>query len=132
MSELSAESPTHSTVPRPVITLDLVVLDTDDPPRLAEFYNALLGWHTERADDDWITITGGPGARLAFQLAPNHRPPTWPDNDLPQQSHLDLHVDQLQEAAAYAESIGARRASGAEEGFIVFLDPSGHPFCLCD
>ena len=132
MSELSAETSTPPARTRPAITLDLVVLDTDDPPRLASFYNALLGWQTESEEEDWITITGGQGARLAFQLAIGHRPPTWPDNDVPQQVHLDLQVEDLDEAAAYAESIGARRVSGAQEGFIVFLDPSGHPFCLCD
>ena len=59
--------------------------------------------------------------------------PTWPDNAVPQQFHLDLHVDDLNEAAAYAESIGARRATSGDHSpnFIVFLDPSGHPFCLC-
>jgi len=132
MSELSAETTNPPARTRPAITLDLVVLDTDDPPRLASFYNALLGWQTESEEEDWITITGGPGARLAFQLAIGHRPPTWPDNDVPQQVHLDLQVEDLEEATAYVESIGARRASGAQEGFIVFLDPSGHPFCLCN
>lgn len=120
------------TVHRPSITFDIVALDTADPPALAEFYNTLLGWSTERVDDDWITISGGAGARLAFQLAPDHQPPTWPDNEVPQQIHLDLRVDDLAEATAYAESIGARRLTEAREGFVVFLDPSGHPFCLCD
>ena len=116
------------------IRFDVVALDTPDPPRLAEFYTALLGWEVERADEDWITISGGSGARLAFQLAPDHRPPTWPDPSVPQQLHLDLAVDDLAAASRFAESLGARRVSGPEvqEGFVVFLDPSGHPFCLCD
>jgi catechol 2,3-dioxygenase-like lactoylglutathione lyase family enzyme len=111
----------------------MVVLDTDDPPRLAEFYTALLGWQVEESDEDWITIGGDSGARIAFQLALNHKPPTWPDNAVPQQLHLDLEVDDLDQAAAYAEAIGARRAANGDHApdFIVFLDPSGHPFCLC-
>ena len=34
---------------------------------------------------------------------------------------------------AYAESLGARRVEGAgqEGNFIVLIDPSGHPFCVC-
>jgi len=113
--------------------VDDVVLDTDDPPRLAEFYTALLGWQIEETEDDWITIGGDSSTKLAFQLAMNHKPPTWPDNAVPQQFHLDLQVDDLNEAAAYAESIGARRAANGDHSpnFIVFLDPSGHPFCLC-
>jgi predicted enzyme related to lactoylglutathione lyase len=108
-------------------------LDTDDPRRLAEFYSALLGWEIESVNDGWTTITGGPAGQMDFQLALNHKPPTWPDNAVPQQSHLDLQVDDLDQAAAYAESIGARRAVSGDHApdFIVFLDPSGHPFCLC-
>jgi predicted enzyme related to lactoylglutathione lyase len=123
---------TEPAVSRPAISFDIVVLDTDDPARLATFYNTLLGWHTEREDDDWITISGGEGPRMAFQLAPNHQAPTWPDPGVPQQSHLDLKVEDLTAAAAYVESIGGRRVGDAQEDFIVFLDPSGHPFCLCD
>jgi predicted enzyme related to lactoylglutathione lyase len=125
-------SATEPAVSRPAISFDIVVLDTDDPARLATFYNALLGWHTEREDDDWVTISGGGGARMAFQLALNHQAPTWPDPAVPQQSHLDLKVEDLRAAAAYVESIGGRRVTDIEEDFIVFLDPSGHPFCLCD
>ena len=115
------------------VRFDTVALDTADPPRLAAFYTALLGWEVERADDDWITISGGAGARLAFQLAPDHQPPTWPDPAVPQQIHLDLAVDDLAVASRFAESLGARRVSGPEtpDDFVVFLDPSGHPFCLC-
>jgi len=117
---------------RPRISVDYVVLDTDDPPRLAEFYTALLGWQVEETEDDWI-IGGASGTKIAFQLALNHKPPTWPDNAIPQQYHLDLQVDDLDTAVGYAESIGARRAASGDHSpnFIVFLDPSGHPFCLC-
>ena len=118
---------------RPKISVDYVVLDTDDPPRLAEFYTALLRWQIEETEDDWITIGGDSIPKIAFQLAMNHKPPTWPDNAVPQQFHLDLQVDDLNEAAVYAESIGARRATNGDHSpnWIVFLDPSGHPFCLC-
>jgi predicted enzyme related to lactoylglutathione lyase len=118
---------------RPKIGVQSVVLDTDDPRRLAEFYTALLGWKVESIEDEWITITDGSAWQMDFQLALNHKRPTWPDNEVPQQSHLDLQVDDLDAAAAYAESIGARRATSGDHSpdFIVFLDPSGHPFCLC-
>jgi catechol 2,3-dioxygenase-like lactoylglutathione lyase family enzyme len=131
----STAEPTSATsgASRPSISFGDVVLDTDDPPRLAEFYTTLLGWRVVETEDDWITIADGSGARIAFQLVLNHKPPTWPDNAVPQQFHLDLDVDDLDKAAAYAESIGARRAESGDHSpnFIVFLDPSGHPFCLC-
>ncbi len=118
---------------RPTITLGEIVLDTDDPPRLAEFYSALLGWPITRRDEDWWSIGTDAGPRLSFQLAPDHRPSSWPDDDVPQQVHLDLDVPELPSAVAYAESLGATLAdnSRSTETFVVLLDPSGHPFCLC-
>jgi len=124
-----------TTETRPDVRLDLVVLDTDNPRGLAEFYAALLGWTiTDDSDESWVNVRGeGGGIGLAFQLALNHKPPTWPANEVPQQFHLDLDVPDLDEAASYAESLGAKRVEGAgqEGNFIVLLDPSGHPFCVC-
>lgn len=122
-----------------LVRFDVVVLDTPDPAGLAGFYCDLLGWRVERADDDWVTIRGddgsgpGAGARMSFQLAPDHVAPTWPDPQVPQQVHLDLRVDELEPAGAFAESVGARRVHGPgeEPDFWVYLDPAGHPFCLC-
>ena len=109
------------------------MFDTDDPPRLAEFYATLLGWQIEYVEDDWISVTSGTGVRLGFQLAPHHRPPTWPANEVPQQIHLDLLVTEMEQAAAFAESHRCHRLPGvgSETTFWVFTDPSGHPFCLC-
>ena len=133
ISDTNAASDAATQLETPSISLQAVVLDTDDPKGLAEFYAALLGWEIEPPEDDWVTIVGGASGQLDFQLALNHKPPTWPDNSVPQQFHLDLHVDDLAEATAYAESLGARRATNGDHSpnFIVFLDPSGHPFCLC-
>ncbi len=133
ISDTNAASDAATQPETPRIGLQAVVLDTDDPKGLAEFYAALLGWEIEPPEDDWVTIVGGASGQLDFQLALNHKPPTWPDNSVPQQFHLDLHVDDLAEATAYAESLGARRATNGDHSpnFIVFLDPSGHPFCLC-
>jgi catechol 2,3-dioxygenase-like lactoylglutathione lyase family enzyme len=129
---MTADSETDTSA-RPRIGFDMVVLDTDDPPRMADFYTALLGWQVEGTEDDWITLRGEGDARIAFQLALNHKPPTWPDNEVPQQLHFDFEVDDLDAASAYAISIGARPVEGPEQSdsFRVFLDPSGHPFCLC-
>ena len=85
---------------------------------------------TIRADDG---PGPGTGVRLAFQLATDFVAPTWPEPGVPQQAHLDLAVDDLASAGAFAESVGARRVHGpgTEQDFWVYLDPSGHPFCLC-
>ena len=118
---------------RPAVSIDTIVLDTDDLSGLATFYGELLGCKITSNEEDWITLKGDADVALGFQLAPNHRPPTWPSNDVPQQIHLDLHVNDLEEAARFAESLGARRVKDVSPNgsFIVFVDPSGHPFCLC-
>jgi predicted enzyme related to lactoylglutathione lyase len=61
--------------------------------------------------------------------------PEWPGGT-PQQIHLDLHVDNLQEAHEKAISLGAKllkpaRDPEAAEGYQVYADPAGHPFCFC-
>lgn len=112
-----------------------VVLDCPDPRGLAAFYSDLLGWPITSVEDDWVVVTdGGPPMRLAFQLAPDYRPPVWPDPERPQQLHLDLQVDDLDEAERQAIKIGARKHEhqpSEEDSFRVFLDPAGHTFCLC-
>jgi catechol-2,3-dioxygenase len=132
------QSARHQTATdRPGIVLGDIVVDTDDPPRLAVFYAALLGWEIVRREDDWWSVGPEDGSRpvLSLQLALDYRPPSWPDNEVPQQFHLDLDVPaaELAESVAYAESLGATMAdnSRSESTFVVLLDPSGHPFCLC-
>lgn len=116
------------------VRLDLAVLDAPDIKTLARFYAGLLDWSIVDESDDWITVRGESGAGLAFQLAPDYRPPTWPEDAVPQQAHLDLTVDDLDAAETRALALGAR-ATGlpgrADATFRVYLDPAGHPFCLC-
>ena len=118
----------------PIAILDLTVLDAPDPRALAEFYGALLGWEVVGEYDDWVTVRGaGGGPGLAFQLAPDHVAPTWPDNTVPQQSHLDLTVPDLDRGEQQVLALGARVTGQPERpgNFRAFLDPAGHPFCLC-
>ncbi len=124
---------TEQSVQTPIATFGLTVLDTPDPRALAEFYCAILGWEVTDAQDDWVTIRGSGGLGLGFQLAPDHVPPTWPDNAVPQQFHLDLTVADLDRGEAQVVALGARTTGLPERasGFRAFLDPSGHPFCLC-
>ena len=70
------------------------------------------------------------------QLAPDHVPPKWPEGPQQQQIHLDLYVEDVAAAHDEALALGARllqpaRAINAAEGFQVYADPAGHPFCLC-
>ncbi len=109
------------------------VIDTPDPRALAAFYAELLGGRITRTDDDWVDVTHG-GGKLSFQLAPDLRPPRWPDPEQPQQVHLDVEVDDVHAAERRVLELGARRLPGEggdeKSGFRVYADPTGHPFCL--
>lgn len=112
--------------------LEKTVLDCPDPQELSAFYARLLSMRVVERSEDWVVIGREAGMReLAFQRAPGYRPPRWPSSEHPQQLHLDVRVDSVEEAEALVLSLGARRAPGSPEtGYRVFLDPAGHPFCL--
>jgi catechol 2,3-dioxygenase-like lactoylglutathione lyase family enzyme len=112
--------------------LEKTVIDCPEPRALAAFYAAVLGMRVNEDGDDWVVIGRVPGAReLAFQRAPVFVPPRWPDPRHPQQLHLDIRVDDVDEAERAVLALGARRLPAErEQGFRVFADPVGHPFCL--
>ena len=115
-----------------IATFSSVALDCREPLVLAEFYSALTGAPIARADDDWVELAADGGASIAFQLAPGHVPPQWPGEEHPQQIHLDFDVPDLDAAEEQVLAIGARKHE-VQPGttFRVYLDPAGHPFCLC-
>jgi catechol 2,3-dioxygenase-like lactoylglutathione lyase family enzyme len=104
-----------------------VVLDCADPAALAGFYSELLGLPVTYRSDDWVVVAASEAASgLAFQLAPGHRRPTWPDPAVPQQLHLDIMVEDVTAAGPRALALGAVKLAGDN----VYADPAGHPFCL--
>jgi catechol-2,3-dioxygenase len=107
-----------------------VVIDCPYPRALAEFYTELLGLKVLSDAEDWVTIGDGVGTRLAFQQAPDLREPRWPDPERPQQFHLDVRVDDVDDAERRALVLGAIRLPGEGQDFRVYADPAGHPFCL--
>jgi catechol 2,3-dioxygenase-like lactoylglutathione lyase family enzyme len=127
-----------------------VVLDTRDARGLAEFYRQLFGLEYRDGDapptgdepdsrgQDWLVLHnphGGP--QLAFQQTEGVRPSTWPNDEVPQMSHLDTRVhtrDQLEIQRERALDLGATmlldRSDDDDEPLYVFADPAGHPFCI--
>jgi catechol 2,3-dioxygenase-like lactoylglutathione lyase family enzyme len=104
-----------------------VILNCPDPRALARFYSALLNHPITHASDDFVVVAANDTTSgLAFQLAPDHREPTWPDPAVPQQMHLDIMVESVADATPHVLGLGATKLDG--EG--VFADPAGHPFCL--
>ena len=116
-----------------IATFSAVALDCREPRKVAEFYSAVLDIPIGREEPDWVQLEpAGGGVLLAFQLAPDHVPPQWPGAEHPQQMHLDLDVPDLDAAEAQVLALGARKHEHQPgTTFRVFLDPAGHPFCLC-
>src|SRR3954451_24662782 len=110
----------------------VVVLDCPDPESLARFYGAVLDWKVEEGEGGWWWIRAEYGDSLGFQPVDGFTPPGWPRQDVPQQMHLDVTVDDLDAAEAAVLELGAtRHEHQTGTTFRVFLDPAGHPFCLC-
>ncbi|MET8911147.1 VOC family protein [Micromonospora sp. NPDC004551] len=119
---------------RPRLTMTATVLDAPDARELAAFYERLLGWSRGEDEPDWVTLVApGGGAGLSFQTEPAYVRPVWPagPGDPPMMAHLDIKVDDLDAASAYAVSVGASVAEFQPQDDVrVHLDPAGHPFCL--
>ena len=118
------------------ITRTIIVFDAPDLQVESAFWAGLLGGTVDDSEDDWHNVIVDGEWKLGFQLAPNHVAPDWPDGMPPQQMHLDLYVDDFADAHARAMALGARvlkaaRDPEAAEGYQVYADPAGHPFCLC-
>jgi hypothetical protein len=112
-----------------------VVLDAPDARELAGFYAQLLGWKIFNESDVWADVAPSEdaGYNLAFASEAKYVRPVWPTVEgQPQMSmHLDIEVDDLDDAVRYAISCGAELASyQPQEKVRVLLDPAGHPFCL--
>jgi predicted enzyme related to lactoylglutathione lyase len=108
-----------------------IVVDCPDPAALATFYGEMLGWDV-KTSDDWADIKADHGDSIGFQKVDGYRAPDWPGQDLPQQMHIDVNVDDLDTAEAAVIGLGATKHEHQPgTTFRVFLDPAGHPFCLC-
>jgi Glyoxalase-like domain len=108
-----------------------IVIDCPDPGALATFYGELLDWKVT-ASPDWAEVRAEYGQCICFQQVEDYTAPEWPKQQIPQQMHLDVQVDDLDTAEAAVLRLGATKHDHQPaQSFRVFLDPAGHPFCLC-
>ena len=113
-----------------------VVLDSDNSEELSSFYAKMLGWERLKPDDEWIIVYNKDSHNfplITFQEIDNYESPVWPAKNGCQQqmTHLDFHVEDVQEAVSHAISCGATLSEvQLEESWRVLLDPAGHPFCI--
>ena len=113
----------------------VIVFDSADLATESAFWAELLDGKVI-AEDTWHSLIDSSGEwRMGFQLNPTHVAPEWPNGAQQQQIHLDLHVEDRYAMKEKLERLGARVLQAAEdfdseEGFRVYADPSGHPFCI--
>lgn len=111
-----------------------IVLDAADVEAESAFWAGLLDGTVE-GGERWRNIWVDGGWALAVQHAPEHVPPDWPDG-APQQIHLDFYLEDLESAHQKVLELGGRVLKAEDDpvtpkGFRVYVDPAGHPFCLC-
>jgi predicted enzyme related to lactoylglutathione lyase len=108
-----------------------IVIDCPDAAALAAFYGAMLDWKVELAPGK-ADVRADYGQCLTFLEVEGYNPPQWPGQEIPQQMHLDVIVDDLDAAETAVLELGAtKHPYQPGTTFRVFLDPAGHPFCLC-
>ena len=111
-------------------------LDVNDPERMIAFWSQVMHYETEEQDryDDperiyWLLVDPtGRGPRLVIQRVPE--PVT-----AKTRVHIDVHVPDIEDAAAEAVALGATRVDTApiEEvgaAWIRLTDPEGNLFCF--
>lgn len=101
-----------------------------DPAKLARFCAGALGWGLAYSDSQGMVE--GNGIKIGLGRIEVFRPAQWPDEAGAKRLHLDLHVDDLDEAAKSPCAVGATQPAfqpGADR-WRVLLDLDGRSVCL--
>jgi len=106
-----------------------VVIDSNDPRPLAEFWAAATGRRIS-GDDPVYTAVEDPTDRDVLLLIQKvDGPPKTAKNRV----HIDMLADDPESEAERLETLGARRLEEVEEGglrWVVLADPQGNEFCV--
>jgi predicted enzyme related to lactoylglutathione lyase len=107
-----------------------IVIDCNDPEKVAAFWGAVLGWDVQSQKDYfWMSESGEPFPGLVIVFGPVPEPKTVKDR-----IHLDVSpigCDQAEEVARL-EALGATRVDigQGDTPWVVLADPEGHEFCV--
>ncbi|MDG4833579.1 VOC family protein [Solwaraspora sp. WMMD1047] len=108
----------------------VVAINAIDPPRVAEFWAAALGWRVVEQDAAGVSIAPADASWPTIDVLPVSEPKTG-HNRL----HLDLRADgsSTDEEIARLVKLGARLVDvgqPADATWTVLADPEGNEFCL--
>jgi catechol-2,3-dioxygenase len=101
----------------PQTTVKAVVLDCPDATVLSGFYSQLLGKPIAHAGEGAAMIGEEGRQPVLFQQVEKYVAPSWPDPSRPQQIHLDITVEEIEEAERAVRRIGAIRLPGEGENW---------------
>ena len=113
----------------------VIVLDAADLDSVSDFWAGIFDGKALK-EDTWHSVIDSAGEwRMGIQLNPTHVRPEWPGGLQQQQIHLDLHAENFDEMHRKVMGLGAQLlqesdSKDADEGFQVYADPAGHPFCI--
>ncbi|GIG41832.1 VOC family protein [Cellulomonas phragmiteti] len=129
----------------PRLRATAITISTARPHEAAQFYARLLGGRITELESPapgdptgitWAQVAppqGEAGLTINLEHEREWSPPVWPARAGEQRStqHLDIEVDDLPAAIAWALECGAQEATTQLQDEVhVMLDPDGHPFCL--
>lgn len=115
------------------LRIQCLCIDSNDPSRLAGFWEAALGWRRTHEEADEIVLEPPAGSRedgvvpdLLFLRVPEGKAGK---NRL----HLDLRPEDQSAEVSRLERLGARRVDvgqGADVSWVVMADLEGNEFCV--
>ena len=110
-----------------------VCVDTQDPSRIAGFWEAALGWRRTYEQDDEIVLeppAGSPEDGVAPDLLFLRVPE---GKAVKNRLHIDLRPDDQAAEVRRLEALGAHVTDvgqGPEVTWVVLSDPDGNEFCV--
>ena len=115
------------------LRIQCLCMDTHDPAKIANFWEAALGWRRTHAEPDEVALEPPAGSPedgvvpdLLFLRVPE-------DKTVKNRLHLDLRPDDQAVEVERLEKLGARKVSvgqGADVSWVVLADPDGNEFCV--
>ena len=112
-----------------------LVVDCDDPERVGEFWQQVLGVEVAEREEGWLQLTPDPGGvYLAFQPWGASQAPREAGPDRVSWVRPDIEVDDVEAAATRILELGGQRRRTVHEPdgdtHLVMADPEGNEFCI--